>query len=57
MPGSPCTIQFAMASPAPPEAAMPAVKPQATKKFSSSGANPMMGSPSAETGIGPLMTV
>ena len=33
MPGSPSRIQCAIASPAPPEAAMPAVKPQATKKF------------------------
>ena len=50
-------IQFAIASPAPPDAAMPAVKPQATKKLSSSGARPMIGSPSADTGIGPLITV
>ena len=48
---------MAIASPAPPDAAMPAVKPQATKKLSSSGASPMTGSPSAETGIGPLMSV
>ncbi len=55
--GSPWRIQFAMAWPAPPEAAMPAVKPQARKQLSSSGAKPMMGSPSAETGMGPLMMV
>ena len=36
---------------------MPAVKPQATKKLSSSGASPITGSPSAETGIGPLISV
>jgi hypothetical protein len=36
---------------------MPAVKPHATKKLSSSGASPKIGSPSAETGIGPLMIV
>ena len=55
MPGSPSTIQCAIARPAPPEPAMPAVKPQATKKLSSSGAGPRIGSPSAETGIGPLI--
>ncbi len=34
---------------------MPAVKPQAMKKFGRPGAGPMMGSPSAETGMGPLI--
>ena len=57
IPASPCRIKFAMARPAPPEAAIPAVKPQATKKLSVPGASPMTGSPSADTGMGPLITV
>jgi hypothetical protein len=43
MPGSPVAIQLAIASPAPPDAAMPAVKPQATKKFSIPSAIPHHG--------------
>ena len=57
MPGSPSMIQLAIASPAPPAAAMPAENPQQWKRLSTSSVRPMIGSASGENGIGPLIHV